>query len=47
MILAQSARMDGHDPWVCLKDVLTRLLTPLACEIDALLLHRWAPTQRG
>lgn len=31
--LIQSARMNGHDPYAYLKDVLTRLLTPRASEI--------------
>ena len=45
MSLVQSARMHGHDPSVYLKDVLTRLPTHPAREIDALLPHRWAPSQ--
>ena len=43
MSLIQSARMNGHDPYAYLKDVLTRLPTHRASEIDQLLPHRWAP----
>ncbi len=41
MSLIQSARMNGHDPYAYLKDVLTRLQTQRASEIDQLLPHRW------
>lgn len=47
MSLVQSARMYGQDPWVYLKDVLTRLPTHPARDIDALLPHRWTPSERG
>lgn len=47
MSLVQSARMHGHDPWVYLKDILTRLPTHPACEVDALLPHRWTPGPQG
>ncbi|WP_421138832.1 transposase domain-containing protein [Pseudomonas sp. NFX15] len=43
MSLIQSARLNGHDPYAYLKDVLTRLPTQRASEITALLPHRWAP----
>lgn len=43
MSLIQSARMNEHDPYAYLKDVLTRLQTRRASEIDQLLLHRWMP----
>ena len=43
MSLIQSARMNGHDPYAYLKDVLTRLPTHRASEIDQLLPHRWTP----
>lgn len=43
MSLIQSARMNGHDPYAYLKDVLTRLPTQRASEIGQLLPHRWAP----
>lgn len=41
MSLIQSARMNGHDPYVYLKDVLTRLPTHKASRIGELLTHRW------
>lgn len=41
--LIQSAKLNGHDPYVYLKDVLERLPTQRASEINALLPHRWAP----
>ena len=37
MRLIQSARMNGHDPFAYLKDLLTRLPTQKASEIDQLL----------
>jgi len=44
MSLIQSARINGHDPYAYLKDVLTRLPTQRASEIDQLLPHQWVPT---
>jgi len=44
MSLIQSARLNGHDPYAYLKDVLTRLPTQPASRIDELLPHNWAPT---
>ena len=41
MSLIQSARMNGHDPYGYLKDVLTRLPTQMAIEIGQLLPHQW------
>ena len=41
MSLIQSARMNGHDPYAYLKDVLTRLPTQRASEIEQLLPHQW------
>ena len=41
MSLIQSERNNGHDPYANLKDVLTRLSTQRASEIDELLPHRW------
>ncbi|MDI3275937.1 transposase, partial [Pseudomonas sp. AL03] len=41
MSLIQSARMNGHDPYAYLKDVLTRLPMQRASEIDQLLPHQW------
>lgn len=37
MSLIQSAKLDGHDPYRCLKDVLERLPTELANRIESLL----------
>jgi transposase len=48
MSLIQSARLNGHDPYRYLRDVLERLPTHPASRIDELLPHRWpastAPT---
>ena len=41
MSLIHSARLNGHDPYAYLKDVLTRLPTQRASEIDQLLPHQW------
>jgi transposase len=41
--LIQSAKLNGHDPYAYLKDVLERLPTQRDSQIDALLPHRWAP----
>jgi hypothetical protein len=41
MSLIQSARMNGHDPYVYLKDVLTRVPTQRASEITDLLPQSW------
>ena len=41
MSLIQSARMNGHDPYVYLKDVLMRLPTQRASEITELLPQHW------
>ena len=43
MSLIQSARMNGHDPYAYLKDVLTRLPTQRASLIHELMPHRWQP----
>lgn len=44
MSLIQSAKLNGHDPYRYLKDVLERLPTHSANRIDELLPHRWHPT---
>jgi transposase len=44
MSLIQSARLNGHDPYRYLKDVLDRLPTQPASRIGELLPHAWAPT---
>lgn len=41
MSLIQSARMNGHDPYGYLKDVLTRLPTQRASGTGQLLPHQW------
>jgi len=41
MSLIQSARLNGHDPYAYLKDVLTRLPSQRASEIEQLLPHKW------
>jgi len=43
MSLIQSARLNGHEPYAYLKDVLTRLPTQRASEITQLLPHSWTP----
>ncbi len=43
MSLIQSTRLNGHDPYAYLKDVLTRLPTQRASEIAELLPHQWVP----
>ncbi len=43
MSLIQSARLNGHDPYAYLKDVLTRLPTQKNHLIGELLPHRWQP----
>jgi transposase len=41
MSLIQSARLNGHDPYAYLKDVLMRLPTQRASEVAELLPHKW------
>jgi len=38
-----SAKLNGHDPYAYLKDVLARLPTQRASEIAELLPHNWMP----
>ncbi|MFC5522534.1 IS66 family transposase [Polaromonas jejuensis] len=45
MSLIQSAKLNGHDPYAYLKDVLTRLPTQRASQIGELLPHRWPAAQ--
>jgi hypothetical protein len=40
----QSAKLNGHDPYAYLKDVLARLPTQKNSQIEDLLPHRWQPT---
>lgn len=44
MSLIQSAKLNGHDPYRYLKDVLERLPTQPASRINELLPHCWQPT---
>ncbi|KVL18312.1 IS66 family transposase [Burkholderia ubonensis] len=43
MSLVQSAKMNGHDPYVYLKDVLARLPVHPAARLDELLPQNWKP----
>ena len=44
MSLLQSAKLNGHDPWQYLRDVLARLPTHLNSRIHELLPHCWQPS---
>ena len=43
MSLIQSAKLNGHDPYRYLKDVLERLPTQPASRLEGLLPHCWHP----
>lgn len=43
MTLIQTAKLNGHDPYAYLKDILTRLPTHPNSRIDELLPHNWKP----
>jgi hypothetical protein len=43
MSLVHSAKLNGHDPYAYLRDVLERLPTRPASRIGELLPHRWRP----
>jgi transposase len=45
MSLIQSAKLNGHDPYAYIKDVLTRLPTQKNSQIEELLPHRWQPAK--
>lgn len=47
MSLVQSAKLNGHDPWAYLKDVLERLPTHLNSRIEELLPHVWQEPARA
>jgi transposase len=47
MSLIQSAKLNGIDPYLYLKDVLTRLPTHRASQVAQLLPHRWQPQADG
>jgi hypothetical protein len=44
MSLVHSARLNGHEPYAYLKDVLERLPTQPASRVQELLPHRWQPS---
>jgi len=39
----ESAKLNGHDPWACLKDVFKRLPTLKNRDLAQLLPHNWRP----
>ena len=43
MMLVQSAKLNGHDPFAYMKDILNRLPTQPMSQIEDLLPHRWQP----
>ena len=45
MSLIQSAKLNGHDPYAYLKDVLARLPTQPNSRLSELLPHLWQPAQ--
>ena len=47
MSLVQSAKLNGHDPWAYLKDVLERLPTHLNSRIEEMLPHCWQAPARA
>ena len=47
MSLVQSAKLNGHEPWAYLRNVLARLPMHLNSRIDELLPHRWQPASAG
>jgi transposase len=47
MSLIQSAKLNGHDPYLYLKEVLERLPTQSASRLEELLPHRWRPIATG
>ena len=46
MTLVNSARLNGHDPYAYMKDVLQRLPTHKMSAIEELLPHRWQPASQ-
>jgi len=47
MSLIQSAKLNGHDPYAYIKDVLTRLPTQKNSQIEQLPPHRWQSQNRN
>jgi transposase len=46
MSLSQSAKLNGHDPYAYLNDILTRLPKQPASRLDELLPHLWQPPRQ-
>ena len=44
MSLIQSAKLNGHNPYAYMKDLLQRLPTQRASRVGELSPHRWKPT---
>ena len=44
MNLIHPARLDGHDPYAYLRDLMEQLPTQPACRIEVVLPHRWQST---
>lgn len=44
MSLIESAKLNGHDAWAYMKDILTKLPTWPNSRLDELLPHRWQPS---
>ena len=44
MTLIQTAKLNGHDPYAYLRDVLMRLPTQRSRDLADLLPHRWVPS---
>jgi len=44
MSLVHSAKLNGHNPYANLKDVLARLPTQPVSRVEELLPHRWRPS---
>lgn len=42
-LTVESAKLNGHDPYAYLRDVLTRPPMHKAADIDELRPHRWQP----
>jgi len=47
MSLIESAKLNGHDAWAYLKDILTKLPTWPNSRLAELLPHRWTPPVQG
>ena len=47
MSLIESAKLNGHDPWAYLKDVLERLPTLKQRDLAQLLPHNWRPSDKS